>query len=108
MGLEYQGKKTREVDGRYEVGLIWKGVTAHLPKYKHVAGRRLELMEKRLENDPQTDMQLKVKFQEATENHLQKGDVLIYCEALELETSCRLRELWEYPGISRVTLLFLR
>ena len=60
---------TRKVDGRYELGLIWKTPTITLTNKRVVAERRLELLGKRLETDPQ----LKQKYHEIVENHLQKG-----------------------------------
>ena len=71
MVLESLSKTTRKVDGRYEVGLIWKDSSTALPNNRVVAEKRLELLEKRLEKDPQ----LQIKYAETIENDLQKGCV---------------------------------
>ena len=52
MVLESLSKTTRKVDGRYEVGLIWKDSSTALPNNRVVAEKRLELLDKRLEKDP--------------------------------------------------------
>ena len=62
-------KTTRKVNGRYEVGLIWKDSIRALPNNRVIAEKRLELLERRLERDTQ----LKVKYTETIENDLQKG-----------------------------------
>ena len=62
MVLESPSRSTREVDGRYEVGLIWKDAAKSLPDNRALARKRLELLEKRLERDPQ----LKAKYTETT------------------------------------------
>ena len=69
MVLESLSKTTRKVDGRYEVGLIWKDSATALPNNRVVAERRLELLEKRLDSDPR----LKVQYTETIENDLHKG-----------------------------------
>ena len=68
MVLELLSKTTHKVDGRYEVGLIWNDSATALPNNRVVAERRLELLEKRLDRDPQ----LKVKCTETIENDLHK------------------------------------
>ena len=45
-------KRTCKVDGRYQDGLIWKDLNTKLPDNRAVAERRLHLLEKRLESDP--------------------------------------------------------
>ena len=69
MVLESLSKTARKVDGRYEVGLIWNDSATALPNKRVVAERRLALLEKRLDRDPQ----LKVKYTETIENDLHKG-----------------------------------
>ena len=53
MVLESLSKTTRKVDGRYEVGLIWKDAAKSLPDNRALTRNRLELWDKRLEKDPQ-------------------------------------------------------
>ena len=71
MVLESLSKTTHKVDGRYEVGLIWKDSSTALPNNRVVAEKCLELLEKCLEKDPQ----LQIKYAETIENDLQKGYV---------------------------------
>ena len=83
--LKSLSKTTRKVNGRYEVGLIWKDLIRALPNNRVIAEKRLELLERRLERDSQ----LKVKYTETIENDLQKG----YIKKLEdqelVETDAR-------------------
>ena len=83
--LKSLSKTTRKVNGRYEVGLIWKDSIRALPNNRVIAEKRLELLERRLERDSQ----LKVKYTETVENDLQKG----YIKKLEdqelVETDAR-------------------
>ena len=69
MVLESLSRTTRKVDGRYEVGLIWKDAAKSLPDNRAFTRKRLELLEKRLERDPQ----LKATYTETIENDLHKG-----------------------------------
>ena len=67
--LESLEKTTCKVDGRYQVGLIWKDLNTNLPENRAVAGRRLHLLEKRLESDPE----LNAKYRQTIDDDLQKG-----------------------------------
>ena len=67
--LESLEKTTCKVDGRYQAGLIWKDSNANLPDNRAVAERRLHLLEKRLESDPE----LKAKYSQTIDDDLQKG-----------------------------------
>ena len=69
MGLETLSRMTRKVGGRYEVGLIWKDPAVTLPNNSVVVESRLEMLKKRLENNPQ----LKAKYEETIENDWEKG-----------------------------------
>ena len=44
MVLESLSRTTRKVDGRYEVGLIWKDAAKSLPDNRALARKRLELL----------------------------------------------------------------
>ena len=44
MVLESLSRTTRKVDGRYEVGLIWKDAAMSLPDNRALARKRLELL----------------------------------------------------------------
>ena len=86
MVLESLIRTTRKVDGRYEVGLIWKDAAKSLPDNRALARQCLELLEKRLERDPQ----LKAKYTETIENDLHKG----YIKKLE---DCPVAHKWYLP-----------
>ena len=65
--MESLSRTTRKVDGRYEVALFGR-IQLPLCQTRVVAEKRFELLEKRLEKDPQ----LQVKYTETKENDLQK------------------------------------
>ena len=69
--LNFPSETTGRVDGRYEVGLIWKDSVITLQNNRFVGERYLELLEKRLERDPL----LKVNYAETIEKDLQKGHI---------------------------------
>ena len=61
--LESLEKTTCKVDGRYQVGLIWKDLNTNLPDNRAVAERRLHL-----ESEPE----LNAKYRHAIDDDLQK------------------------------------
>ena len=67
--LESPERTTCKVDGRYQVGLIWRDSNSDLPDNRAVAEKRLHLLEKRLENDPE----LNAKYRQTIDDDLQKG-----------------------------------
>ena len=69
-------KTTSKVDGRYQVGLIWKDLTTNLPDNRAVPETRLHLLERRLESDPE----LNVKYRQTIDDDLQKGYIKKLCE----------------------------
>ena len=68
MVLESLSKTIRKINGRYKVVLIWKDAAKPLPDNRALSRKRLELLEKRLERDPQ----LKAKYTATIENDLHK------------------------------------
>jgi hypothetical protein len=60
---------TRKVDGRYEVPLLWKKDGETLQNNRVVAERRLTLLERRLQRDPN----LAKAYEETIHSDLQKG-----------------------------------
>mgnify|MGYP000497766209 CR=1 FL=1 len=94
--LESLEKTTCKVDGSYQVRLIWKDFNTNLPDNRAVAERRLHLLEKRLESDPE----LNAKYRKAIDDDLQKG----YIKKLpEQELSQANRRVWYlayYPVLS--------
>ena len=88
--LESLEKTTSKVDGRYQVGLIWKDLNTNLPDNRAVAERRLHLLEKRLKSDPE----LNVKYRQTIDDDLQKG----YIKKLsEQELSQANPRVWYLP-----------
>ena len=51
--LKFLSERTQEVEGRYEVPLLWKDENIQLPDNRVVAIHRLGLLEKRLQRDPE-------------------------------------------------------
>ena len=51
--LKFLSERTQEVEGHYEVPLLWKDENIQLPDNRVVAIHRLGLLEKRLQRDPE-------------------------------------------------------
>ena len=51
--LKLPSERTPEVEGHYEVALLWKDQNIQLPDNRVVAIHRLGLIEKRLQRDPE-------------------------------------------------------
>ena len=66
--LESLEKTTCKVDGICQVGPIWKDLNTNLPDNRAVAERRLQLLEKLLESDPE----LNAKYRQTIDDDLQK------------------------------------
>ena len=83
-------KTTCTVNGRYQVGLIWKDLNTNLPDNRAGKERHLHLLEKRLESDPE----LNAKYQQTIDDDLQKGYVKKLSEQELSEPSPR---VWYLP-----------
>jgi hypothetical protein len=81
---------TQFVDGRYEVGLIWKDPNVNLPNNKVVAERRLRSLERRLHHDPL----LSIKYRQTINNDIEKGHVQ---KLSEQELSTPVARQWYLP-----------
>ena len=51
--MKFLSERTRQVDGHYEVPLLWKNQNIQLPDNRVVAIHRLGLLKKRLQRDPE-------------------------------------------------------
>ena len=51
--LKFLSERTPEVEAHYEVSLLWKDQNSQFPDNRVVAIRRLGLLEKRLQRDPE-------------------------------------------------------
>ena len=51
--MKFLNERTRQVDGHYEVPLLWKDGNIQLPDNRVVAIHRLGLLKKRLQRDPE-------------------------------------------------------
>ncbi len=60
-------RTTCKVDGRYQVGRIWRDSNSDLPDNRAVAEKRLRLLEKRLK--------LNAKYRQTIDDDLQKGHI---------------------------------
>ncbi|XP_062702895.1 uncharacterized protein LOC134285671 [Aedes albopictus] len=60
---------TKQRDGRYESGLLWKYDTVRLPDSKPMALKRWECLDRRMKNDPQLANVVRAKIEE----HVSKG-----------------------------------
>ena len=88
--LESLERTTCKGDERYQVGLIWKDSNTNLPDNRAVTVRRLHLLEKRLEGDPE----LNAKYSQTIGDDLQKG----YIKKLsEKELSVPTPRVWYLP-----------
>ena len=67
--MKFLNKKTRKVDGRYEVPLIWKDQNVRLPDNRLVAVHRLNVLERRLQRDPE----LAAAYEKTMSSDLEKG-----------------------------------
>jgi len=64
--LESLERTTCKVDRSYKVGLIWRDSNSDLPNNGAVAEKRLPLLEKRLQSDPE----LNVKYTQTIDDDL--------------------------------------
>lgn len=67
--LKFLSERTQEVEGRYEVPLLWKDENIQLPDNRVVAIHRLGLLEKRLQRDPE----LGEAYKKTIDTDLEKG-----------------------------------
>ncbi len=67
--LELLEEHTKQVDGRWQTCLLWKEDNALLPESKSMAMRRLQLMEKKMDRNPEFAELVNNKF----EDYIQKG-----------------------------------
>ena len=67
--MKFLNEKTRKVDGRYEVPLIWKDQNIRLPDNRIVAVHRLNVLERRLQRDPE----LAAAYEKTISSDLEKG-----------------------------------
>jgi len=84
-------RTTCKVDGRYQVGLIWKNLNTNLPDNRAVAERRLHLLEKRLESDPE----LNAKYRQTIDDDLQKGYIKKLSEQELSKPGAKSSQIWE-------------
>ena len=49
--LKWMENSVREVDGHYEVGILWKSVISWLPSNKQMAEARLQSLKGKLQRD---------------------------------------------------------
>ena len=94
--LESLEKTTCKVDGRYQVGLIWKDLNCNLPHNRAVAERRLHLLDKRLESDPE----LNAKCRQPIDDDLQKGYIKKLPEQELSQANPRVWYLAYYPALN--------
>ena len=94
--LESLERTTCKVDGRYQVGLIWKNSNTNFPDNRAVAERRLHLLEKRLESDPE----LNAKYSQTINDDLQNGYIKKLCEKELLEPTHRVWYLPHHPELN--------
>ena len=90
--LESLERTTCKVDGRYQVGLIWRDSNSDLPDNRAVAEKRLHLLEKRLESE--SDPELNAKYRQTIDDDLQKGYIK---ELSERESSEPTTRAWYLP-----------
>ena len=64
-------ERTQEVEGRYEVLLLWKDENIQLPDNRVVPIHRLGLLEKRLQRDPELDE----AYKKIIDTDLEKGHI---------------------------------
>ena len=67
--LKFLSERTQEVEGRYEVPLLWKDENIQLPDDRVVAIPRLGLLEKSLQRDPE----LGEAYKKTIDTDLEKG-----------------------------------
>ena len=67
--VDFLKETTQKVNGRYEVGLLWKDNDMPLTNNRHVAEHRLKLLEKRLQRDPI----LSSSYKQTNEKDLENG-----------------------------------
>jgi len=88
--LKFLSERTQEVEGRYEVPLLWKDENIQLPDNRVVAIHRLGLLEKRLQRDPE----LGEAYKKTIDTDLEKG----YIKRLtKEETADQAKRTWYLP-----------
>ena len=80
---------TKKVDGRYEVPLLWKKNGGSMQNNRTVAERRLALLERRLQRDPN----LAEAYKETIHNDLEKG----YVKRIVLNEGATEEKQWYLP-----------
>ena len=88
--LKFLSERTQEVEGLYEVPLLWKDENIQLPDNRVVAIHRLGILEKRLQRDPELDE----AYKKTIETDLEKG----YIKRLaKEETADQAKRAWYLP-----------
>ena len=88
--MKFLNEKTRKVDGRYEVPLIWKDQNIRLPDNRIVAVHCLNVLERRLQRDPE----LAAAYKKTISSDLEKG----YIKKLtKEEANALVKHKWYLP-----------
>ena len=88
--MKFLNEKTRKGDGRYEVPLIWKDQNIRLPGNRIVAVHRLNVLERRLQRDPE----LAAAYEKSISSDLEKG----YIKKLtKEEVNAPVKHKWYLP-----------
>ena len=88
--LKFLSERTQEVEGRYEVLLLWKDENIQLPDNRVVPIHRLGLLEKRLQRDPELDE----AYKKIIDTGLEKGHIK---RLTKEETSDQAKRTWYLP-----------
>ena len=82
--------------GIYQVGLIWNDSNTNLPDNRAVAEKRLHLLVKRLESDPE----LNAKYSQTIDDGLQKGYIKKLSEKELSEPTSRVWYILHHPVLN--------